>query len=494
MRLTSPALALLPLLVSVSECNWRRPLPRGKDAGPPVEVVDSRPNPITSNGSSGSGQLGRPALPAVDEHEPNDDREHAQPIETGKAVRGSLAPPTTLGAGKGADDWYAVTVGAAPTPQLLRIEASGSAHTDLALELYDPARTGAAAAQPFARLDEHGRGEPEHLSLAVQPRQVLLVRVRGSVAAGGTEPLASTYQLQVNQSPAPPGSEAEPNDAPEQATPATAEDLTGTLPWRGDEDFWVINVADALYRRPTTPDSAANPPGLKAPAILRIELRTPGATPAMRLLIEPASDAAQADGGAAPGGFRKLQFAFELTAPKGSQELRLRNVGLPAGTARAFVGVRTLAPAVAKGAADPRYQLRLGVEPQLEDAESEPNDDCAQASEPVLSASAGGSSEGSLAGFLWPGDSDCFRIRAAAAPRRHTVQLILPGTGSDCRAALEWVRSDGVERVTTPADGGSGMLQLKARGDALIRVSSRDHKTCFDAPYRLLVRSEPERP
>lgn len=492
MRLTSAALVLL--LAAAPGCDWRKPLPRGKDSGPPVEVVDSRPGPVPSSGLPGSGQLPKTTIPVVDEHEPNDDREHAQPIEPGKGVRGSLAPPTALGAGKGADDWYAVSAGATATPQLLRIEASGSPQADLSLELYDAGQTGSA--QPLARLDDHGRGEAEHVSLGVRPRQVLLVRVRGSVAAGGTEPQASTYQLLVQQSPAPPGSETEPNDAPEQATPATAEDLTGTLPWRGDEDFWVINVADAIYRRATTSDSAASPPGLKAAAILRVELRTPGATPALRLLLEPAADAAQADGGAAAsaGGFRKLQFALELTAPKGSQELRLRNVGLPAGTARAFIGVRTLAPPVAKGGSEPRYQLRLGVEPQLEDAESEPNDDCAQASEPVLAATAGGSSEGSLAGFLWPGDSDCFRIRAAGGPRRHTVQLILPGAGSDCRAALEWVRSDGVERAAGPADGGTSSLQLKARGDALVRVSSREHKTCFDAPYRLLVRSEPDRP
>jgi hypothetical protein len=196
--------------------------------------------------------------------------------------------------------------------------------------------------------------------------------------------------------------------------------------------------------------------------------------------------------------FRKLKFLIDLTAPKGVQELRLRNVGLPAGSARAYIGVHTAAPPAVKGSSEPpRYQLRLSVEPALDDAESEPNDDCASQANALVSGSpAGGVAESSIAGFLWPGDSDCFRLRGGATGQRHTAQLQLPGSGADCKALLEWVRSDGVDQLPSGVDGGTGALLLRGRAhaDALLRVRSKDNKSCFDVPYRLTVRSEPDRP
>ena len=490
---------LLGFLCLELGCNWRKPLPRGKDAGPPVEVVDARPR-SESLGRNGLGttNLYDDAL-LIDEHEPNDDREHAQPLAllsaATRGIRGSLAPPTTLGAGKGADDFYLLTVGAGAGPQQLRIELASSPQADVYFDLYGIEAAGASFAAlpaPFAHIDERGRGEAERLSLGVRPVQTLLVRVRGNVAATTPGPEPFAYKLVIRQAPSPLGYEVEPNETPEQATLATAADLSGTLAWRGDEDFWALNLVDALYRRfDTAKPAAPRPPGLKEKAILRIELRTPGATPALRLLIEPETLPGP-DGGAA--GFRKMQFVLDIAAPKGEKELRLRNVGLPAGSARAYVGVRGLPPtAASKVLSDVRYQLRLSVEPELEGAESEPNDDCAQATLLARSAQESGPTEETIAGFLFPGDSDCFRIRAAASPRRHDIRLILPGAGSSCRAELEWVKSDGVERAASP-DGGTTLLLLRARGDALLRVHSRDHKTCFDEPYRLLVRSEPDRP
>jgi len=498
----------LALAVSVTAaCNWRKPLPRNPDAGPPVELVDARPS--TGRSASSPSSAAAPALPLLDEHEPNDDVEHAQPIVlaqgTGRGVRGSLLPPTTLGAGKGADDWYAISVGTATGPQLLRIELLGGPQADLSLDLFDgnapraTQRPSAMPPPPFAHIDERGRGETERATLGVRSQEVLLLRVRGSVQTGAAGQEASDYQLRVTQAQAPAGSEVEPNDTPELATLATTTDLSGTLPWRGDEDFWVVNLSEALYRRPgsagTAPAAAAGkPPGLQADAILRIELRTPGATPALRVLLEPA-DSSPPDGGESATSFRKLKFLLDLAAAKGGQELRLRNVGLPAGSARALIGVRalSLAGASGRGAADARYQLRLVVEPALEDAESEPNDDCGRANLLTLTPQAGSAAEGFVAGFLWPGDTDCFRIRGAAAPQRHSIQLSLPGAGSDCRAVLDWVRSEGIEQLPG-ADGGTSALLLHGRGDALIRVLGRDSKTCFDVPYRLVVRSDLERP
>lgn len=394
----------------------------------------------------------------------------------------------------GADDWYLITTGASAAPEQLRIELQGSPQTELSLDLLDgeplkEAPPPGSKPMPFAHIDERGRGESERVSIGVRPGQKLLVRVRGNVASGA-KPEAATYKLLLSTSPAPSGNEVEPNETPELATPVASADLTGTLPWHGDEDFWVLNLADALERRPPSPSAGKPLAGLKSDAILRIELKTPGATPNLRVfLLDAEKEGAPPDTSDVPN-FRKLKLLLDLTAPKGVQELRLRNVGLSAGSARAFVGVHTQAPPTSKGSAEsPRYSLRLSVEPVLEDAESEPNDDCAtQAGAVSLSAQG----EGSVAGFLWPGDSDCFKLRGGNGTR-FSVQLQLPGAGTDCKAALEWVRSDGVDLL--PADGGTGSLQLRTRrGDALFRVQSRDNKTCFDAPYRLLVRSEGERP
>ena len=81
-------------------CNLRKPLPRRPDAGPVVEMVEARP-PIVG----GPAASPAPAVQLGEEHEPNDDLEHAQ-LLAGQGIAGSLAAPTTLGAGKGDDDFF----------------------------------------------------------------------------------------------------------------------------------------------------------------------------------------------------------------------------------------------------------------------------------------------------------------------------------------------------------------------------------------------------
>ena len=109
-----------------------------------------------------------------------------------------------------------------------------------------------------------------------------------------------------------------------------------------------------------------------------------------------------------------------------------------------------------------RYHLRLTVEPELEDAEVEPNDDCAQASLVKLAAVAGGPSEGEIAGFLWPGDVDCFRLRPpSAGPAQWQLKLALPG--GDCQAALDLGRGNDPTAKAVP--DGAGGLGVHARGD-----------------------------
>jgi hypothetical protein len=69
----------LALLVLVAGCDHRKPIKMHVDAGPSVEVVEPDKR--------------RPDVPKqtlVDEKEPDDDVAHAQPMEPGKGIRGTI--------------------------------------------------------------------------------------------------------------------------------------------------------------------------------------------------------------------------------------------------------------------------------------------------------------------------------------------------------------------------------------------------------------------
>lgn len=532
----------LSLLASAGGCDWRKPLPHRPDAGPPVQLVDPQAKAAAGTPDRGAARSpgGAPQAPLylVEEHEPNDDAEHAQPVAPGRGIRASLAPPTSMGAGKGADDYYLITAGPGSGPQLLNITTTTGPQIDLQLDVYSPPQPGGAGTRtpaPLWHIDERGRGEGERISgLSVKPGQALLVRVRGAVAPSPTPtgttgvtpapPPSLDYQLGVAQAAAPLGSELEPNDTYETASPAHGSELSGTLTGRGDEDFWVVGLADALYRPGRGSDgqsgetAAEKPPaGLKTDAILRVEARTPGNTPALRVWVEPASDGT-APGAAATGAvpFDKLRFIGDFLATKGGKELRLRNLPLPKGSARAFISIRGAGSPT--GAAkeggripnDSRYSLRVTVEPPLEGGEIEPNDDCELATPLLLTPHGGGATgspggsaaDGQMAGFLWPGDVDCYRITTkaeggtrpptAGSPQQVTVKLALPGPGADCDATLEVVKAAGVDVLPTEK-GAHAPLQLRARGDVHIRVLGRD-RGCAQAPYQLTVSATSESP
>ncbi len=461
-------------------CNTRKPLARSSDGGPAVEMVAPKIVPVDS-------PIKNPTAPLVDEHEPNDDPEHAQLLEAGKVIRGSLAAPTSMGAGKGSDDYFVYTSPA--TVQQVRIEVVGSAAADLQLELWD------GKGQRLALVDEGRHGEAERLqNLVLTPSQTFFVRVRGTVAATGKVANEHAYELSLVPSPAPLGSEQEPNDTPLGANAAVGSDLVGALQFRRDEDYWVVSLPTALGRRATDASSASA--GIRAPAVLRVELTTPGVVPSVRVFYQMApspSAAAEIDAGTSPpadGGTLVAPVLVplaEVSASKGVQELRLRNLTLPVGSLRAYVAVRGLTFPRPPG--DARYHLRLTAEPELEDAEVEPNDDCAQATAVKLVTTSGGRSEGDIAGFLWPGDVDCFVLHPATkTPAHWQLKLALPG--GDCQATLELVR--GGESPVKGAPTNPGGLDLPARGDVVVRVSSRERKTCFEAPYRLTASAEAE--
>lgn len=84
--------------------------------------------------------------------------------------------------------------------------------------------------------------------------------------------------------------------------------------------------------------------------------------------MEPAASA-DSDGGAL-----SLRAVLEVSASKGREDLRIRNLPIPAGSGRVFVAVR--GAGFARPPGESRYHVRLLLESPLEGAESEPNDLC----------------------------------------------------------------------------------------------------------------------
>lgn len=442
------ALLALTLAVFGAGCREpRKPLPRQRDAGPSVELVARVP--------AGGGVT--PALgagPSIDEHEPDDDRDHAQPLEAGKGLTGSLDPPTRGESGKGDDDWYSYLVQPAPgeaTParvQALGVELTGAA--DLVLEVYD------GDGRKMVTADERGAGQGEAVSgLGVELGRTIYLRVRTG-KGGGKGP----YFLGLRQKPAPAGSETEPNDAPEQATLASGEDLSGVLSSKRDEDWFAVPVGGG-------PDGGAGS-GTAEGSILRVELQARGVTPELRI----------ESGGAAGAPRQRLGV---VRAPGGSEELRLRNLGLPTGTRVVYVGLR--AQSWKAVAAESRYGLRVTIEPPLEGAEREPNDVAPQ----VLAAGRrGGPTQAEVAGFLWPGDLDLFRVQLDETATV-TWRLLGAAAGSGCEAGLEAVGpAAGVAQAPGKASGLQAQIVARLSGESVVRVSGKG-QTCFDAPYRLTV-------
>ncbi len=458
-----PSILVLAVL-GLCACNPRKPLAVSKDLGPSVQVLDVSAKPLIGN----PGGL----APPLPESEPNDDREHAQRLDPQKALRGSLLPPTTNGAGRGDDDYYVWP--AQSTPQTLRIDGSGA--PDLSLELLG------ANGESLGLIDDRGPGEGERVwGLTVRAGQPLYLRVRGRVKPEAAHEAAlGTYQLTVSATAAAPDSEAEPNDSLLSATPVLGSDASGVLSTKRDEDYFVMTLPAVPGRRSASPGSGE---GLREAAILRVELSAPAVQPALRVFVEPTIG--NPDAGTAP-----IKLVLDLSASKGKDDLRIRNLPSPAGSGRVVVAIR--GQNFLRPPGESRYHLRMLIESPLEGAESEPNDTCAHQAN-VLPVSSGSTE---IAGFLWPGDVDCFRIPAmGTSTTTYLAKLVLPG--GDCSATLDVVRSDGKPEdgkarpdksdPAKPSDGKVPEHTITTAGDVLLRVSSRDRRTCFEAPYRLSV-------
>ncbi len=435
---SSPLSALglgLGIVVAVGGCDHRKPIAVRGDQGPAVEVVEP-----------GKRAPDQPKLPLVDEKEPDDDVGHAQPMTPGSGIRGTLAAPHPGGkAGKlvGDEDVFSFMEAGAPRDMgfdYARVQLSGVPGLDLMLEVLD------GDGKRLTSVNDGGPGEPEVIpNVAVEPAHTYYLRVREAGAPKGSPD--SPYELTVQSWPAGAGEEREPNDDAAHATPValssgTSGEATGFFGKKRDEDWLALSLAGV--------------PAKDGRAIVRLEFAPPeGVTPSVRVVDD------------------KQTFAESRGAK--NDELRLRNVGVDTAAGQ----VRIVLRAVDGHSADARWVLRYGVEPPLDGAEREPNNDAAHATALPLQ-----NGTGQLAGFLWPGDVDVFRVRGAPADALvmfdvdgvDKVDLKLERIGGDGKA---WQRADDV-------GVGQGEVAPPARvGDGLVRVSARARDTAFDAPYRL---------
>jgi hypothetical protein len=400
-----------------------------------------------------------PPLPLVDEAEPDDDTAHAQPIESGKGIRGTIGKPKTVKGKPASDeDVYSWIEGGTPVGDgglafdEARVEVTGIPGVDLQLEVLD------GDGKRLALANDAPAGEGEVIpNLGVDPGHTYYVRVKAAVPIEGTKP----YELTVRSGPAPTGDEREPNDDVMHATPLVAvSDASGFYGRRRDED-WLALPAHAA-----------------AGSTLKIEL-TPvdGVAPQLRLY-----------GGAAlapqPKGLPALKSAApevlaEARAGKGD-ELRLRNVGVPT-EGSAWLALK----AVEGRNAEIRWALRMSVEPPLDGVEKEPNDTLERATALPFTGVA------QVSGFLWPGDVDVYRIAGAAPDGLVTAEL----DGLErVDLKLERLGSDGKTVLVKADDGGPGKSELLPPwpgGDVILRVSARARETAFDAPYHLTVTAVP---
>lgn len=441
-------LLLLALLVG---CEHRKPIKVAGDAGPVVEVVDtSKLNVPTQTAKQ----------PLVDEKEPDDDVAHAQPMEPGKGIRGTVGGPKDADVFSWMDPTPPRDLGPRPTAgapsaadndagfDYARVELTGIAGIDLAVDVLD------GDGKRLVTANDGGPGEYEVIpNVAVDPAHTYYLRVH-AVGAAKADP-DHPYELTVQATKATESDEREPNDDPAHATPVrltsgTSGDASGFFGRKRDEDWLSLSLAGM--------------PAKDGRAILRLELA-------------PAQDVAPSLKVTAPGG--KELFA-EARGAK-NDELRLRNVSVDTAAGSVLIALR----AVEGKSTEARWVLRMGVEPPFDNgsggAEREPNNDAAHATPLPLA-----NSTAQIAGFLWPGDADVYRVSGASPEAQlgfdvdgvDKVDLKLERIGADGKT---WMRAD-------DAPAGQGELLPPARaGEGLVRVSAKPRDTAFDAPYRLTV-------
>jgi hypothetical protein len=441
------------------------------DAGAAVVLVDRDASPAPADAA--------PALPTVDEREPNDTLPQAQPLEPGRAVRGFMHASQ---AKRGDVDLYRLTLPVAaapgapgappvppPTPRfapfpglarglgsqpasqpaprpaqvdrtLVAVQLTGVPGVDLVLEVLD----GNGELLLGVNDGKAGAGESiPNLGLAAGTYYVRVRQLGKKPVADETHP----YLLTVTAGPLGPGEEIEPNDKPAWATELLpGAEVTGFLGWRKDEDW---------YRVPLTASPEAG--------TLRVDYQgVAGVAASVTVVDSIQTKIAEAKGGR-------------------GERVALRNVALKQGEPAVFVVLRSLGGR----SAELRYSLRVAIDLPGEPTEIEPNDDRAHAT-PLAGAG------GALAGYLAaPGDVDWFRL-TSDAPVLARVEVTCPER-VDLKLAVH--DQNGVELGRVDEGGRREpevLVNVPVKGTVFVRVYGRPGDANPDEPYRLTWKLEPD--
>jgi serine/threonine-protein kinase len=259
---------------------------------------------------------------ADEEAEPNNEPAQANPLASGKQVRGQIGK--RLNREQSDRDFFRIPRGSRPDEgRTISARVNGIPNMDLTLELYD------AKGQRIAHGDGSGPGAAEALPNVHVDGQEYYLCVREVWVSGRppTENVTDTYALQVDWSPVSKSEEVEPNDSAERATPLPVGGTRrGYLGRRADVDHYrlvgsaggkvtveVSGIAGLVLRlrawqpgapgrdvdarlAPTAPPTlVAESPAAGQP--VRLSVPWPDGTPAPVVSVEATS--AVADGGAA---------------------------------------------------------------------------------------------------------------------------------------------------------------------------------------------------
>jgi hypothetical protein len=396
---------------------------------------------------------GEAEIPAVSEVEPND-----QPAKAHSLVVATqpVAVTASLGSTGGRPDVdlfrLDVVPGDAGAGTALPVEA-GTAVPDAGPAR--PTRIARIELRPdaalAARLDVlDGAGHAVITAAAAEPGQAVtvpnlalagpapMIRVRRARADAGV----GSYRLLVRTAALEAGAEVEPNGTMALANLLVPDgEGIGFLGWARDQDW---------YRLPTT--------ALAEGSVLAVEVEVPPEVGATVALVDA-----------------KGVKLSETRAGRGERAV-LRNVGVPAGATELFLSVT----AASGWTADATYAVRVRSELAKAGAETEPNDNPAQA-QPIT--------DGTVQGFLARGDVDVFSY-TAAAPVALDVELVPPE-----RAGVKLEVLDGTGKSLARAEGRRRAVKLVgvplAAGAVLVRVAAGKGEGNPDDPYKLTVASRP---
>ena len=166
------------------------------------------------------------------EREPNDRPAQANPIASGRPVKGQIGKRLSLE--ESDRDFFSFSV---TGPSLLRVELSGLPNMELVLEVFD------GQGAKVAEADNGGVGDGEVIPNLRLDAGEHYIGVRQVWIAGrpATENISDDYSLTATWQPLPTGVEAEPDDSPAEALPLRpGAELRGYLGHAEDVDYYRV--------------------------------------------------------------------------------------------------------------------------------------------------------------------------------------------------------------------------------------------------------------